>query len=56
MTPADDRPAPRYQLWRQDDNGNEFLVARFDHPKFPSDTARWEGWLAFLDERHSRAE
>lgn len=30
MTPADDRPAPRYQLWRQDDNGNEFLVARFD--------------------------
>jgi hypothetical protein len=30
MTPADDRPAPRYQLWRQDENGNEFLVARFD--------------------------
>lgn len=30
MTPADDRPALRYQLWRQDDNGNEFLVARFD--------------------------
>lgn len=33
-----------------------FLVARFDHPKFPSDAARWEAWLAFFDERHSRAD
>ena len=32
-----------------------FLVARFDHPKFPSDAARWQAWLAFFDERHARS-
>ncbi len=25
----DDRPA-RWELWRQDDNGNRFLIGRFD--------------------------
>ncbi len=30
MTPAEGQSPPRYQLWRQDDNGNVFLVARFD--------------------------
>lgn len=56
--PDEQRQAYKNQLKLVDaveyDTG--FLVARFDHPKFPSDTARWEGWLAFLDERHSRAE
>lgn len=32
-----------------------FLLARFDHPKFPSDAARWREWLAFFDARHARA-
>ena len=31
------------------------VVARFDHPKFPSDTKRWEAWVDFLDARHERA-
>lgn len=29
-------------------------IARFDHPKFPSDTRRWEAWVDFLDARHER--
>lgn len=32
-----------------------FLVARFDHPKFPSDAARWQAWLKFFDDRHARS-
>ncbi len=32
-----------------------FLVARFDHPKFPSDGARWQAWLTFFDQRHARS-
>lgn len=35
--------------------GAGFIVARFDHPKFPSDAARWDEWLAFFDARHARA-
>lgn len=35
--------------------GGEFLIARFDHPKFPSDAGRWDEWLAFFDARHTRA-
>lgn len=31
------------------------VIARFDHPKFPSDTKRWEAWVDFLDARHERA-
>ena len=32
----------------------EFLIARFDHPKFPSDAARWAEWVAYFDTHHSR--
>ena len=28
------------------------VIARFDHPKFPSDTKRWEAWVDFLDARN----
>ena len=31
------------------------VIARFDHPKFPSDTRRWEAWVDFLDARHERS-
>ena len=31
------------------------IIARFDHPKFPSDTKRWEAWVDFLDARRERA-
>ncbi len=31
------------------------VIARFDHPKFPSDTRRWEAWVDFLDTRHERS-
>jgi len=34
--------------------GGSFLIARFDHPKFPSDAARWDAWLAFFDARFTR--
>jgi hypothetical protein len=36
-------------------DGGEFLIARFDHPKFPSDAGRWQSWCAFFDERYTRA-
>lgn len=32
------------------------LLARFDHPKFPSDAARWQAWLAQLDRSHERLD
>ena len=36
--------------------GAEHLViARFDHPKFPSDSKRWEAWVDFFDARQERA-
>ncbi|MEM7540395.1 MAG: hypothetical protein AAF384_02290 [Pseudomonadota bacterium] len=28
----------------------EFLIARFDHPKFPSDAARFNAWRDVLDQ------
>jgi hypothetical protein len=31
-----------------------FILARFDHPKFPSDATRWGEWVAFFDARHAR--
>ncbi len=35
--------------------GGDFLIARFDHAKFPSDAVRWAEWVAFFDARHTRA-
>jgi hypothetical protein len=32
------------------------LLARFDHPKFPSDSERWEAWIDHCDVRHARLE
>jgi hypothetical protein len=33
----------------QFDNGvTTLLAARYDHPKFPSDAARWSEWLSVL--------
>lgn len=35
--------------YAQFDNGTaSLLAARYDHPKFPSDAARWDEWLAAL--------
>jgi hypothetical protein len=34
--------------------GGEFLIARFDHPKFPSDETRWIEWVQFFDLRYTR--
>ena len=34
--------------------GVEFLIARFDHPKYPSDGGRWDAWTAFFDSRFER--
>jgi hypothetical protein len=31
-----------------DDGAAPLLAARYDHPKFPSDAARWSEWLAAL--------
>ena len=35
--------------------GVELLATRFDHPKFPSDAARWAAWLGALDAALARA-
>jgi hypothetical protein len=31
-----------------------FLIARFDHPKFPSDEARWIEWVQYFDKNFTR--
>lgn len=36
------------------DADTHFLVARFDHPKFPSDAGRWAAWTACLESTHER--
>jgi hypothetical protein len=36
-------------------SGGDFLIARFDHPKFPSDAERWGEWLAYFDACYTRA-
>ncbi len=33
-----------------------FLIARFDHPDYPSDEVRWEAWKQFFDNHYTRAE
>ena len=33
---------------------DHLVLARFDHPKFPSDTRRWEAWVDFFDARYER--
>jgi hypothetical protein len=30
------------------------VLARFDHPKFPSDANRWNAWVAHFDRQHER--
>lgn len=32
-----------------DDGGQLVVLARFDHPKFPSDAARWAAWVDTMD-------
>ena len=32
----------------------QFIIARFDHPKFPSSNQRWDSWMSFFDQRYSR--
>jgi len=34
--------------------GTHLALARFDHPKFPSDATRWAAWLACCDARLAR--
>ena len=33
-----------------------FIIARFDHPKFPSDAERWDAWRVFFTQHHGAAE
>lgn len=33
---------------------DHIVLARFDHPKFPSDAARWEAWLSLFDTAYER--
>ena len=57
--PDDHRQAYKDQLLLVDvasfggDSG--CLIARFDHPKFPSDAARWAEWRAFFEARFGAA-
>lgn len=32
------------------------VLTRFDHPKFPSSSDRWEAWVDFCDVRHERID
>ena len=34
--------------------GGDFIIARFDHPKFPSHEGRWLEWQNYFDGRYSR--
>jgi len=29
--------------------GGHVVIARFDHPKFPSDAARWQAWIDAIE-------
>lgn len=35
------------------DDGH-FVIARFDHPKYPSDAGRFSAWAACLEANHAR--
>ena len=55
----DQRPAYRDGLRYVDaavfaDGEQAFLLARFDHPKFPSDSTRWGEWLACVGALYER--
>lgn len=32
----------------------DIVLARFDHPKYPSSSERWDAWLALFDRDHAR--
>jgi len=32
----------------------QLVIARFDHPRFPSDSRRWEAWVDHFDARYER--
>lgn len=36
-------------------HSEDFAIARFDHPKFPSDPVRWDAWKTHFDQHHARA-
>lgn len=36
--------------------GEHIVIARFDHPKFPSDGGRWQAWVDFFGGRYERVE
>lgn len=40
--------------WRA--GSGHIVLARFDHPKFPSSSERWEAWVDFCDVRHERLD
>ncbi len=33
-------------------DGATLLIARFDHPQYPSDEERWQAWVQFFDAWH----
>ena len=37
-------------------DADHIVIARFDHPKFPSDSGRWQAWVDFFDGRYERVE
>lgn len=38
-----------------DDDGPGFIIARFDHPEYPSSAERWQAWQASLDAVYRRS-
>ena len=35
-------------------NAEHVVIARFNHPKFPSDNGRWQAWINFFDGSYER--
>jgi hypothetical protein len=36
--------------------GNTVVIARFDHPEYPSSETRWRTWLSFFDDSYARVK
>lgn len=61
QVPDEQRAAYREQLEfveaaRYDVAGAQITLARFDHPKFPSNATRFAQWKATFDDRYSNGE
>ena len=60
QVPVEHKPAYKAQLTFVESvsytiHHNNWLIARFDHEKYPSDDDRWQEWKQFFDANFERA-